>query len=580
MLPDVSKKTFKHLFAVNVDGKRAWISEELVNKYPAAKKEEQTLDDNKKADAYNFDGITISDEDKALILEQIYWINLDQLNAGLAKTDVKYFKKDASGTEMEISEGDAFSNADISFNGKDVKKVSEYIADKKHVYPEYAEKHMILGLVGPVKGTESHYEPTNTYHAESDKDHPLDSAKLVGNITKSCTLTGKFDRTVKVECADEDIFIHLKDVDFSNTANDKEARFEVTESGQGRVYFTLEGEVKCNYNNTDDKSDYQIIETVNEVMTTWGIESNTRNPQGSISYDHYFFYEDGKIKTYADSSMTTKVEVVDNGNTISLTGGDMKTLHVPSILGDVALMNGWDANNIEIEPPAAGERWVQLDNFQLTGAKKDAECTFTVNDWDDASKQQTGGTVNYFINGEMKVNKLYMTTKSFEETFKDKTHEYQAITDSNNPNLVKAGALYLPTPRVNIYSPMNDGEKVDTSKPDDGNSWNDYYKKDSKIICQNETFFCAYVRAPKLSVESNNFTTHYDELLTRFYYNGALVKGARLGVVGCFNVQSVYSQNDWTLIYLREGVNGGGGGGPVLGANGQHKYASVSYTAY
>lgn len=583
MKADVSKKSFKQVFAANVDNKHfAWVSEELVKKYPTATKKEQTLSDgSSKADAIDFDGITIKDEDKDLILEQEHWINLEQLKQKQQDKDknpiVKYYKKDAAGNEMEISVANAFSNADIKFENKDVKKVSDYIAAREHVYPAYAEKHMVLGLIGPIKGTEGHYEPTNTYHAESG-NKVYDSTIPVGGVTESCTLTGKFDQTVKVKCTDKDIFIHLKDVDFSNTADDKKARFEVTESGEGRVYFTFEGNVKCNYNNVDDKNNFQVVQTVQEVMTTWGIESNTRNPQGSIKFDRYFFNEDGKIKTYKDASMNEKVEV-ENSNTGNNVYIENNTLYVPSILGDVAIMNGWDVNNIEIEPPAAGERWVQLDNFHLTGPQRDADCKFIVNDWDDGSKKQTGGTVNYFINGEMKVNKLYMTTKSFEEAFKDKTHEYQAITESNNPNLLRAGALFLPTPRVNIYSPMEDGQKVDTNKADNGQPWDDYYQKDSKITCTNSAFFCAYVRAPKLSVNVNNFTENYNEMLKRFYYNGALVNGTRLGVIGCFNVQSVESQNDWTLIYLRQGVNGSNPG-PVTGANGAHKYASVSYTSY
>lgn len=446
-------------------------------------------------------------------------------------TQVKKYRDGYFNDENEeVLETEAISSGGIKYGSKEVYPISEYYKKESSIYPKYAEKTTILGLSGPVKGTEGHFGQ-DTPQACYDKVYN-GTAQLVGSVTESCTLTGLFTKKVTINANGEVIYVHIKEATFRNDDDPSEARIVVNESNGGRVFFTFEGEVKCFYDNPVEKEDSQLLQTVFEVMDTWNIENNVNSPAGEIVNEIHNGVPVGSISGVTVNNKEINISGVD----VKLTGNfDMDTI-------------------IKITPPATGSMWVQLDgtSFQAPNGGKGKIIVEDVG----ADGSKIGGTVNFYITQNVKWRKWHLVTRSFLNAY-ESGKEYQIVSDPKNNFITKAGVEYLPAPNVNIYS-----------------------DKKAVLDCgDGSTFFTAYFRAPFLTLDSHTESDEYDDILSRLYYDGVLLSDAgfsQMAVIGCLNVMKYSGQNNWSLLYLKNTD----GGNVVLDANKNHKYAAVSYLEY
>lgn len=439
-------------------------------------------------------------------------------------------------TGKEVTEAEAKKpNVPLYDGAKDqfeIYPLSQYYADthESAIFPAYAEKATILGLSGPVKGTEGHFGK-DTPAAVNNKIYN-GTSQLVGHVTESCTLTGHFSKAVTIDANGEDIYVLIKDAEFRNDDDPAEARIYVNESNGGKVYFTFAGEVECFYDNPAEKEETQIIQTVFEVMDRWGIEKNIDSPKGVIT----------NVVTSADAS----------GGEITINGVDAK------------LTGMFDGTTINIVPPASDTIWVQLDGFKTQNNAK-----IVIKDI-GADGNQIGGQVNFYVTGtENEMRNGQIVTQSF-LNFVNSGKTVQIVTDLNNPTLrVKDPATgkdypFMEAPRVNMYS-----------------------DKGARFSGVNDFFITAFVRAPYMDFNVPTLASTYDGCLSRIYYDGVRLDQAkggnggnnnpqRFGILGCLNVASHDAQNDWLLVYVKD-VSGGG---VVLDANKEHTYAAVSYIDY
>lgn len=447
---------------------------------------------------------------------------------------VKNFREgffDPSG--KEVTEAEAKKPTVPIYNGNqdniEIFPLKQYYTDTSEsaVFPAYAEKATILGLSGPVKGTEGHFGK-ETPQAVNKRIYN-GTAQLVGHVTESCTLTGLFTKAVTVDANGSDVYVLIKDATFRNDDNPSEARIYVNEINGGKVYFTFVGEVECFYDNPVEKEESQVIQTVFEVMDKWGIEKNVQAPQGEIT----------NVVTSANAS----------GGQITINGVDAK------------LTGMFDGITINIVPPAADSVWIQLDNFYTQNNAK-----IIIKDI-GADGSQIGGQVNFYVTGtNNQMRNGQIVTESFLK-FANSSDIVQVVTDLDNPTLrVKDGDgndyPFMTAPRVNMYS-----------------------EKGAKFSGVNDFFITAFVRAPYMDFDVPTLTSAYDGCLSRIYYDGIRMDRAgnrngqgpaRFGVLGCLNVASHDAQNDWLLVYVKDAS----GGGVVLDANKQHTYAAVSYMDY
>lgn len=441
-----------------------------------------------------------------------------------------------AGTNNEVPESEAMEAAGAVYKSSSgdipIKTIEEFQSDvERHIFPEYAEKATILGVSGPVKGTEGHLIQYDELPEEA-KYTTYTQYSLVGDVTSSCTLTGKFEKTVNVKTSGSDIYILLSEVDFSCDDDPTLSKIVIDDSDGGNVYFACEGKITCNYNNPQELADTQVIRTVHEVMTKWGIEDNIQHPAGPIT----------NVQTPADA-VNNKLEI--NGVDAKITGH-------------------WQNKDIIITPPANDSIWIQLENFTTDGGVK-----IIINDV-DGSGNQIGGTVNFYVTGsnnEMRGGEII--TQSF-LNFYNSSKICQVVSDTNDSTLIvknpsdldpNTGELrpypYLPTPRVNVYSEMG-----------------------AKFTGTNGFFITGFIRAPYLDFDVKVFKESYDSCLSRLYYDGIRLDTAknpkRLGIIGCLNVASHEAQNDWLLLYVKDAD----GNNPIPDANKKHTYASVDYMEY
>lgn len=441
-----------------------------------------------------------------------------------------------AGTNNEVPESEAMEAAGAVYKSSSgdipIKTIEEFQSDvERHIFPTYAEKATILGISGPVKGTEGHLIQYSELPEEA-KYTTYTQYSLVGDITSSCTLTGKFEKTVNVKTSGSDIYILLSDVDFSCGDDPTLSKIVIDDSDGGNVYFACEGKITCNYNNPQELEDTQVVRTVHEVMTKWGIEENIQKPAGAIT----------NVQTPADA-VNNKLEI--NGVDAKITGH-------------------WQNKDIVITPPATDSIWIQLENFTTDGGVR-----ILINDVDE-SGNQIGGTVNFYITGsnnEMRGGEII--TQSFLD-FYNSTNIRQIVSDLNDPTLVVKNPSdidpntgqpkpypYLAAPRVNVYSEMG-----------------------AKFRGTNGFFITGFIRAPYLEFDVKVFKQSYDSCLSRLYYDGIRLDQAknpqRLGIIGCLNVGSHEAENDWLLLYIKDAS----GLPPIQDANKKHTYASVDYMEY
>ncbi len=461
------------------------------------------------------------------------------LNAEKAYEENVYYKELPDGRREKVEESEAMESAGAFYKSSSgnvpIKPLSEYRKIDTNIFPEYAEKENILGISGPVKGTEGRIIDYSALPAAVDESHPITKYSLVGDVTESCTLTGDFDKTVTVTTSGEDIYVLLSDVNFSNSEDPTLAKIEVNDDAGGNVYFAFKGSVSCNYNNPQELAANQVVKTVLEVMTTWQIEDNMKHP------------DVGKL------NMDAVPPVDQNGAVIEIDAVD-------------ARLAGNYKGVVEITPPAADSIWIILDNLNLqTIGGYNGQ--IVINDVDD-NGNQIGGTVNIYVKGDNTVNAI--VTRSF-LNFQKSNKTMQIVSDNKNPSLVAKDVggneyPYLPAPHVNVYSENNATLNLGNTGSGAG-------------------FITAYVRAPRMDLKLQDFTQSYDNVFSRLYYNGELLSKIkqnsnnncqRLGIIGCLNAKSVPVNNNWLLLYIKEE----GGGQQVKDANNAHTYASVDYMEY
>lgn len=435
---------------------------------------------------------------------------------------------DPEGNEVTAAEAQRSDNP--TYNGKEIFPLSQYYIDSGEgtIFPEYAEKATILGLSGPVKGTEGHFG-TDTPAAVNDRVY-VGTAQLVGSVTESCTLTGTFTKAVTVEANGEDIYVLIKDATFRNDDNPAEARIYVKESNGGHVYFTFAGEIECFYDNEAEKQETQVIETVFDVMDKWKIETNVQSPSGPIT---------------------------------NVVGPDKAVNKVITINGADAKLTGmYDGVTINIIPPASDTMWIQLDGFHTQNNTK-----IVINDV-GADGSTIGGYVNFYVTGtDNSMTNGQIVTQSF-LNFVNSNKTVQVVTDLNDPT------IRVKDPSTGKEYPLMEAPKV-----------NMYSAKGAKFTARNEFFITAFIRAPYMDFDVPTFTQMYDKHLNRIYYDGIRLDKAgnrngeaptRFGIIGCLNVASHSAQNDWLLVYVKDSL----GGGAITDANKEHTYAAVSYLDY
>lgn len=443
---------------------------------------------------------------------------------------VGYF--DPSGNE--VTEIEAMKPTVPTYNGNkdtfEIYPLSDYYAETGEgtIFPAHADKATILGLSGPVKGTEGHFG-TETPQAVYDRVYN-GTAQLVGHIDQSCTLTGSFTKAVTVDADGEDIHILIKDASFRNDDNPAEARIIVNERNGGHVYFTFAGEVECFYDNEAEKEETQVIESVFEVMDKWKIETNVQAPQGAIT----------NVVTAADA----------NGGVLEINGVDTR------------LTGMFDNITINIIPPATDTMWVQLDGFKTQNNSR-----IVIKDV-GADGSQIGGTVNFYVTGtDNEMRNGQIVTQSFLD-FANSNKTVQIVTDFDDP------VLRVKDPSTGLDYPFMEAPRV-----------NMYSEKGAKFSGVNEFFITAFIRAPYMDFNVPTLSSAYDGCLSRIYYDGVRLDKAgnrnnqapaRFGILGCLNVASHDAQNDWLLVYVKDSS----GGSALVDANKQHTYAAVSYLDY
>ncbi len=434
----------------------------------------------------------------------------------------------------EVSEADALKSNVPTYNGNkgsfEIFPLSQYYTDTSEgtIFPAYAEKATILGLSGPVKGTEGHFG-TATPQAVNNRIYN-GTAQLVGSVTESCTLTGTFTKAVTVEANGEDIYVHIKNATFRNDDDPAEARIYVKESNGGHVYFTFEGEIECFYDNETEKQETQVIETVFDVMDKWKIETNVQSPSGAIT------------------------------NVVGPEAAEGKVITINGV--DAKLTGMYDGVTINIIPPASDTMWIQLDGFKTQNNTR-----IVIKDV-GADGSSIGGYVNFYVTGtDNFMSNGQIVTQSFLD-FAASNKTVQIVTDLDDPMLRMkdpvTGKDYplMEAPKVNMYSAMG-----------------------AKFTARNDFMVTAFIRAPYMDFDVPTFTPMYDKCLERIYYDGIRLDKAgnkngqapaRFGILGCLNVASHSAQNDWLLVYVKDSS----GGSAITDANKEHTYAAVSYLDY
>ena len=565
---------------------------------------------------------------------------------------------------QEVSQAEAVEAGNYwTYNGLTIKNIADFYKDYSYtqtIYPDYATREVLMGVSGPVKGTEGHialatttyeggatdlnsntyesgewYQPTNfvwnwpadticesgtlkgtwirniTIQADGHdvniqfddgivfkpgvkvnvselngghvKFYGTKAAEIDGtagriqSVTKivtpptipaetyattltgvtevkeSCTLTGTFNNSVYVKTQGSDVHVLLSDVNFNNS------RIYVDETHGGKVYFYFDGKVQCNYDNPTETEQTKLFKTVKELMEDWGIEKNIDKPSPPIE-DEKSIIE----KNTLTSTPTGNGYEYDAGARVLRITGDTRIRNC-TISKNAAEGTPY-INTIEVYPPATGSIWVELDSVTID------QSYILIKDV-DANGKQKGGTVNFYFDGKIDfATGAYLITESFQNANNNTSQKYQIVSDLTNPALFMDQTEYklLEAPRVNIYSNKDN--------------------LNTEVTGRNDFFLTAFVRAPYMTMKVPTIGGTFDNFLqNRLWYDGIKLGSAgsegwgngkscqRMFVLGCLNVADLTSDNDWTLLYVKQPADGGN---VIKAADGSHTYAAVSYTDY
>ena len=464
----------------------------------------------------------------------------------------------SDGVEVPVSEAfESISAAGMSIGGQTAKDIKDFTKtdNSNPIYPERAEREVLMGVSWPVKGIE-HRVIDAPESVDFDAHTTYDSDAGLGNniIRTTCTLTGEFTKTVTVKPdADSTIYIRLMNVEFNSPKlkdadgveqSTNEAKIVVDESNGGKVYFVLDGAyVTSNYDYKTEKSSTKLLKTVYDWMEQFSLEDKAEFPKSEPT------------NAITDRAIQKDAPLAADGKHIKLTGN-------------------WN-NNIYIKGPAkGGELWVVLEDFTLANGR-----SIIVLDEPD------GGTVKFYLKGDVK---LSGQNKLVEQSFLDLVESDGPIYMFSNSNYmdqmdcenIPEDRIYT-APKIMIYS------EKDKETPTDGG-----VKKEpvyTTLQLEEQCFFTAYVHAINLNVE--NFASGLpmknakgENVIDKIIYDGHPLKGSdtdpyvnQIGVIGMFDVRSISGKNPWVMLYVD---NSGAKPKPIPDALGLHTYSAVEYYAY
>lgn len=458
-------------------------------------------------------------------------------------TAPKYQAFVRKGTDIEVPDSEAHEISNLKFNGKTVDSLANFkTVNPEGIYPIKAERETIMGAKWPVKGIENRVviKPDDL----DFNNFATYNQVMIGNgvIKKTCTLTGKFDKTIKIKPENgEEIYVQLKDVNFESpmitvderNVSSNTAKIEVDET-DGKVHFVLSGNVESNYYYKDETRDTKLLKTVYDWMNEFALETVKEKPSS----------EPAPITGSASA-----LEISEN----STLKGDWgaSNYNIPEV--DDPVNPGKKHRDITIKAPANGEIWITLDNF-----KTDNNVRIVVDD-------TAGGTVKFYIKGECKLGSGGgIVSKSFIDIQgNDKFHiiSHNIYKDQFITGEYKNYPVYK-APKIKVFAESGAG-------------------KEPKLQLENDAMITGYVHAINLAV---NFPTVSDNLTltNKIIYDGQPLESAnpkipRIGVVGMLDVKSCTAGNDWLLLYVDESD----GDQPIfVDAEGKHTYSSVEYMAY
>lgn len=458
-------------------------------------------------------------------------------------TAPKYQAFVRKGTDIEVPDSEAHEISNLKFNGKTVDSLANFkTVNPEGIYPIKAERETIMGAKWPVKGIENRVviKPDDL----DFNNFATYNQVMIGNgvIKKTCTLTGKFDKTIKIKPENgEEIYVQLKDVNFESpmitvderNVSSNTAKIEVDET-DGKVHFVLSGNVESNYYYKDETRDTKLLKTVYDWMNEFALETVKEKPSS----------EPAPITGSASA-----LEISEN----STLKGDWgaSNYNIPEV--DDPVNPGKKHRDITIKAPANGEIWITLDNF-----KTDNNVRIVVDD-------TAGGTVKFYIKGECKLGSGGgIVSKSFIDIQgNDKFHiiSHNIYKDQFITGEYKNYPVYK-APKIKVFAESGAG-------------------KEPKLQLENDAMITGYVHAINLAV---NFPTVSDNLTltNKIIYDGQPLESAnpkipRIGVVGMLDVKSCTAGNDWLLLYVDESDDDQQ---IFVDAEGKHTYSSVEYMAY
>lgn len=458
-------------------------------------------------------------------------------------TAPKYQAFVRKGTDIEVPDSEAHEISNLKFNGKTVDSLANFkTVNPEGIYPIKAERETIMGAKWPVKGIENRVviKPDDL---DFNNFATYDQG-MIGNgiIKKTCTLTGKFDKTIKIKPENgEEIYVQLKDVNFESpmitvderNVSSNTAKIEVDET-DGKVHFVLSGNVESNYYYKDETRDTKLLKTVYDWMNEFALETVKEKPSS----------EPAPITGSASA-----LEISEN----STLKGDWGASNYNIPEADDPVNPGKKHRDITIKAPANGEIWITLDNF-----KTDNNVRIVVDD-------TAGGTVKFYIKGECKLGSGGgIVSKSFIDIQgNDKFHiiSHNIYKDQFITGEYKNYPVYK-APKIKVFAESGAG-------------------KEPKLQLENDAMITGYVHAINLAV---TFPTVSDNLTltNKIIYDGQPLESAnpkipRIGVVGMLDVKSCTAGNDWLLLYVDESDDDQQ---IFVDAEGKHTYSSVEYMAY
>lgn len=453
----------------------------------------------------------------------------------------------------------------FKLNGAEIDEKDAYkeLTFDKEIFPKYAEKEIILGLRGPIKGTEGHFMKDNQIVADMN-NKTYTNGSIVGTITESGTITGIINKEVKIDATNNDVYILLKDVDFRNEDNPTIPQITVTEGNNHKVYFAFAGSVDTNYLNQAELDSTKIIDTVQEVMNTWGIEQNIKTPgdldlstpEGMAAYNQLkadAVEPENNVLDFTDARMTA-----DGKNGFGIIKGSI------------------DKKVIKIIP-SNQSCWVILDKVSLVNGSKiiidDTAGTGIVNFFIDTSLHFAGGEqLGYWGGAGICTQKFW--------NFANGTDIRQLRSDLTDTSLITTYKRAGKTPPTG----KTENDPIPDLEPINVNFYSSKYIP-SVLSGDNEMFITGFIRAPYLDVDEMRVPGRamYKKFKDRMWYDGinlndpmSLYGDWCIAVVGCLNVKSMKCGQPWMLLYQKPSD----GSAPVTDANGEHLYAAVDYLDY